>query len=338
MKKFLAIMICGAMLASLAGCTQAAAPQNTAPEETQASTEAPAEISEGSGDAGKKIGISLYYRKDEWYVGVSDEFEKQGKERGYEVFVTDADGNPQNQVEQVENLIEQKIDLMAIAPVDDNGVVSIIDNLRSQEIPVLAYGTKPAGGDFFTFVGWDTYQLGVQLGENCAEYIKNQLGGKANVAMLVIPSMENLKLRSDGFKKALDDSGLDITYVNEQNYDGLRDKALSVMENMIQSNGDIDVVFAAQDPGAFGARTALEAAGVNAKIWSGGGYGEEIYDIFDANDEYIYADYIVSPNLFVAGIYDAIDKYFAGETLEPEFMIEFPVTTVENYKAVWGRE
>jgi ABC-type sugar transport system substrate-binding protein len=127
----------------------------------------------------KSIGISLYYQRDEWYVGVYEEFEKQGKARGFTVYQTDADGNSQKQVEQVENLISQQVDLMMIAPVDDNGVVSLIEQVRQAGIPVLAYGTQPGGGDYFTFVGWDVYQTGFDLGKEAAQYIKTSLGGKA---------------------------------------------------------------------------------------------------------------------------------------------------------------
>jgi ribose transport system substrate-binding protein len=282
----------------------------------------------------KSIGISLYYQKDEWYVGVHDEFEKQGKARGFQVYLTDADGNSQKQVEQVENLISQQVDLMMIAPVDDYGVISLIDQVRSLDIPVLAYGTQPAGGDYFTFVGWDVYQTGLDLGKEAADYIKTKLGGKANVVILGMPEMENLRLRADGFKAAL--KGLDVTFVAEEGYEGLRDQAMSKMETILQRNSKIDVVFAAQDPGAFGARSALEAAGVNAKVYACGGYGDEIHDIFVTNDKYIVGDIIVSPYVFVKGIYDALDKYMNGQPLDKVYNIPIEVCTSANYKQIWG--
>jgi ribose transport system substrate-binding protein len=282
----------------------------------------------------KSIGISLYYQKDEWYVGVREEFEKQGKVRGFQVYLTDADGNFQKQVEQVENLISQQVDIMMIAPVDDNGIVTLIEQVRKADIPVFAYGTQPAGGDYFTYVGWDVYQTGMDLGKVAAEHIRTRLGGRANVVILGVPEMENLRLRADGFKAAL--QGLNVTYVAEEAYAGLRDQAMSKMETILQKNNKIDVVFAAQDPGAFGARSALEAAGVNAKIYSCGGYGQEIYDVFVANDKYIVGDIIVSPYFFVKGIYEALDKYLAGQSISKVYNIPIAVCTSTNYKEIWG--
>jgi ABC-type sugar transport system substrate-binding protein len=239
-------------------------------------------------------------------------------------------------VEQVENLISQQVDLMMIAPVDDNGVVSLIDQVRDADIPVLAYGTQPSGGDYFTFVGWDVYQTGLDLGKLAADYIKTSLGGKANVVILGVPEMENLRLRADGFKAAL--KNLDITYVAEEAYEGLRDVAMSKMETILQKTTQIDVIFAAQDPGAFGARSALEAAGVNAKIYACGGFGNEIYDIFATNDKYIVGDIIVSPYLFVKGIYEALDTYMRGQNLDKVYYIPIEVCTSSNYKSIWGKE
>jgi ABC-type sugar transport system substrate-binding protein len=234
----------------------------------------------------------------------------------------------------VENLISQQVDLMMIAPVDDNGVVSLIEQVRQAGIPVLAYGTQPGGGDYFTFVGWDVYQTGFDLGKEAAQYIKTSLGGKANVVILGIPETENHRLRAEGFKKGLE--GVNVTYVAEEGYGSLRDEAMSKMETILQKNSQVDIVFAAQDPGAFGARSALEAAGVNARIYACGGYGEEIYDAFVNNDKYIAADIIVSPYLFVKGIYDALDKYMKGEPLDKVYNIPIGVCTSANYKQIYG--
>ncbi len=297
-------------------------------------TETPVEP-EGE-DAPKKIGVSLYYQKDEWYVGVSDEFEKQGAERGYEVYVTDADADFTKQLEQIENLQSQGVDMMCIAPVDDNGIVSTIDDLVTAGTPVLAYGTCPAGGEYYSYVGWDVYDTGYNLGVEAGNYINESLGGKANVAMLVVNSLENLLQRGQGFKDGLDSTGCEYTLVAEQDYDGNRDKAMTTMENILQMGETIDVVFAAQDPGAFGARAALEASSTAAKIYSCGGYGDEIYEALSTNDEYIVADIIVSPYLFVKGIYDCIDAYYAGNTVEKEYLIDIAVCTNANYKEVYG--
>lgn len=284
----------------------------------------------------KKIGISLYYQKDEWYVGVYDEFKKQGEERGYEIYLTDADADFQKQVEDIENLVNQGVDLVMLAPVSDDAIVSIIDDVRANDIPVLAYGTQPAGGDYFSYVGWDVFQTGYDLGKTAVEYIKSNLDGKANVVMLEVPTLENLRFRAEGFRASLDESGLDINYIATENYEGDREKAMNKMETIIQKGDQIDIVFAAQDPGAFGARAAVESAGISCKIFSCGGYGDEVYNAFADNDPYIYADIIVSPYLFVKGIYEALDSYVAGNDIETVYNISIDVCTAQNYKEVWG--
>ena len=349
MKKIIALFLALIMVLGLVACGAKEAPkteekkeETSAPateekkEETKTEEKAEEKTEEKTEEAAKKIGVSLYYLKDEWYVGVSDEFKKQGAERGYEVFVTDADADFTKQLEHIENLQSQGVDLMCIAPVDDNGIVSTIDDLVAAGTPVLAYGTCPAGGDFFSYVGWDVYQTGYDLGLEAGKYINESLGGKANVAMLVVLSLENLKMRSDGFKAGLDASGCEYTIVAEQDYDGDRDKAMTAMESILQMGETVDVVFSAQDPGAFGARAALEATDVDARIYSCGGFGDEIYEALSTDDKYIAADIIVSPYLFVKGIYDCIDEYYAGNAVEKEYLVDILVCTHENYKEVYG--
>ncbi|MCK9906769.1 substrate-binding domain-containing protein, partial [Frankia sp. Cpl3] len=58
----------------------------------------------------------------------------------------------------------------------------------------------------------------------------------------------------------------DIKIVAQQAADFERGKALSVMENILQANPEIDAVYAANDEMALGALAAIEAAGRLDKI------------------------------------------------------------------------
>ena len=81
--------------------------------------------------------------------------------------------------------------------------------------------------------------------------------------------------RSEGFHKVAD-SKLNVVASQTANFN--RTEGMSVMENMLQADGDIKAVFAANDEMALGAVEAMSGAGKNVLVVG-----------FDATDDAIAA-------------------------------------------------
>lgn len=81
--------------------------------------------------------------------------------------------------------------------------------------------------------------------------------------------------RSEGFHKVAD-SKLNVVASQTANFN--RTEGMSVMENMLQADGDIKAVFAANDEMALGAVEAMSGAGKNVLVVG-----------FDATDDAIVA-------------------------------------------------
>lgn len=81
--------------------------------------------------------------------------------------------------------------------------------------------------------------------------------------------------RSEGFHKVAD-SKLNVVASQTANFN--RTEGMSVMENMLQADGDIKAVFAANDEMALGAVEAMSGAGKNVSVVG-----------FDATDDAIAA-------------------------------------------------
>jgi ribose transport system substrate-binding protein len=93
-----------------------------------------------------------------------------------------------------------------------------------------------------------------------------------------IPGSSAARERGAGFDNAIAGSS-GIKVVTKQPADFDRAKGLSVMENIIQGNGNIQGVFAQNDEMALGAVKAIQAAGMKNVIVVG----------FDATDDAIAA-------------------------------------------------
>jgi ribose transport system substrate-binding protein len=149
------------------------------------------------------------------------------------------------QVNQIEDLIAQKVDCIVVNPMDSKAVIPALKKAKEAGIPVFIIDAMiEAGNDdlFVTFVGTDNYQAGMQAGKKMIEL----LGGKGNV--ILVRGANGSKSgddRMDGFKKALE--GSEVKVVAEQPGDWTNDKAMTVTENMLQGNAQVDGLFCASD-------------------------------------------------------------------------------------------
>ena len=121
---------------------------------------------------------------------------------------------------------------------------------------------RSAGGKFLSFVGADDYSLGLET----ARFLLKTLGGKGNIVIIegVKGSLTNVD-RVRGFNDALKETpGAKLLASQPGNYQRLQ--ALQVMENLMQSNSQIDGVLAANDAMAVGAIEALDGANRKAQV------------------------------------------------------------------------
>ena len=104
-----------------------------------------------------------------------------------------------------------------------------------------------------------------QGGRQAAQLLAEALHGEGNVAILSHPEVTSVTDRVAGFKEeTAKHPGMSI--VVELSAEGKRDKAVKVMEDLLQSHPDLRGVFAINDDSALGALAAVEAAGMLAQI------------------------------------------------------------------------
>ncbi|MBQ9845708.1 MAG: substrate-binding domain-containing protein, partial [Oscillospiraceae bacterium] len=108
------------------------------------------------------------------------------------------------------------------------------------------------------------------------QYIVDTLGEGVKVAELEgIPGAFAAIERSQGFHNVAD-AKLNVVAKQTANFD--RTEGMSVMENILQANGDVQAVFAANDEMALGAVEAISGAGKKVMVVG-----------FDATDDAIEA-------------------------------------------------
>jgi ribose transport system substrate-binding protein len=170
--------------------------------------------------------------------------------------------NLEEQVRQMEDAIQKGVSAICIAPIDSEGIIPAIEKANAAGIPVITTNSKSAGGDIKTFVGVDNYEAAKTL----AQYMMDKLGGKGNVVIIEgNPARQTSQDRVRGFTEIIKKYP-DVNLLVSQPGMFQRAEAMNIMENILQSNSNINAVLALNDEMALGSIQALQDAGVKG-VW-----------------------------------------------------------------------
>ncbi|PUU86650.1 MAG: ribose transport system substrate-binding protein, partial [Halanaerobium sp.] len=180
------------------------------------------------------------------------------------------------QLSSVEDLLIKQIDVLIVNPVDGNAVVSAITAANDVGVPVITVDRGAEGGEVVSHIASDN----VAGGEMAGDFIAEQLNEEGKVVELEgIPGTSAARDRGKGFNQAMDKyEGMEVIARQPAGFD--RAEGMTVMENILQGNPEIDAVFAHNDNMALGAMEAIAAAGRSDEIMIVG---------FDAIDDAVAA-------------------------------------------------
>lgn len=222
---------------------------------------------------GSKIGLVVSTLDNPFFVTLKEGAEAKAGELGLEIVSMDSQNDPVKELANIEDLITQGVDVILINPTDSDAVGNAIKAANTAGIPVITLDRGANSGEVVTHIASDNVSGGMMAGE----YIVEMLGGSGKVVELEgIAGTSAARDRGQGFNEALE--GTDVEVVAKQVADFDRTKGLSVMENILQAQPEIDAVFAHNDEMALGAQKAIEGSGRDIMIVG-----------FDATDDAVMA-------------------------------------------------
>jgi len=219
-------------------------------------------LSAGAAAQDVKLGLAVSTLNNPFFVDLKDGAESMAEEMGVEILTVDAQDDAASQLSSVEDLLIKQIDVLIVNPVDGNAVVSAITAANDAGVPVITVDRGAEGGDVVSHIASDN----VAGGEMAGDFIAEQLGEEGKVVELQgIPGTSAARDRGEGFNKAMDKySGMEVIARQPAGFD--RAEGMTVMENILQGNPEIDAVFAHNDNMALGAMEAIAAAGRSDEI------------------------------------------------------------------------
>jgi ribose transport system substrate-binding protein len=272
--KFLLVML---LLFALAACgaePTAPAPEEEAPAEE---VEAPAEEEEAPAEEGVTLGLSLSTLNNPFFVTLAEGAQEAADAAGVELVVVDAQDDPAQEATNMEDLIQQGVDAILVNPTDADAIVPSIQKANEADIPVFTIDRGATGGDVVAHIASDNVAGGMMAGE----FLCDALGGEGNVVELEgIAGTSAARDRGQGFNEYMSSECPDVEIIARQTANFNRAEGLSVFENILQAEPEIDGVFAHNDEMILGAIEAAKAAGRDAEI---------VFVGFDAVDDAVAA-------------------------------------------------
>ena len=253
-----------------------------------------------------------------WFVFLAETAAAKAKSLGYEARIFDSQNNTALESDHFENIIVSGFNAILFNPTDANGSVANVQKARSAGVPVFCMDREINSTDAATSqILSDSYSGAVALGK----YFTQQLNKKGNyVELLGLVGDNNTWARSKGFHSVVDQYPA-MKMVAQQSADFDRNKALEVMESILQANPDIDGVFCGNDAMAMGAYQALVSSGKASTVKVFGFDGAE--DVITAiSENKVAATGMQFPKVMAetAAIY--ADEYIKGKR---DFPAKVPV-------------
>ncbi|TIO29600.1 substrate-binding domain-containing protein [Mesorhizobium sp.] len=268
---------------------------------------------------------------------INEGAKKAADAAGAKLVIFNANNVPSAQNDAIENYITQKVDGIILVAIDVNGVKPAITAAKQAGIPVIAIDAQIPDGDNIAFIGVDNARAGEDIGKFYTNYVKTEMGGAAKIGIVGALNSFIQNQRLDGFKKAVTDSGLAITFLDTVDGQNVQETAMSASENLMTANPDMTTLYATGEPALLGAVSAVTSQGRtgDVKVF---GWDLTKQAIQGIDDGWVTAVVQQDPAGEGKAAVEALIKLKKGETVEP--IINIPVTivtkdNVEQYRAMF---
>lgn len=207
-----------------------------------------------------------------------------------------------SQAQQIQQVISEKPDALVVLPQDGEALTPAAQQAEDAGIPVVNIDRLFSEPDAATAtILGDNYQIGVLA----AEYIAEQLNCKGKVVEIQgLAGISVTQERTEGFqdqlKKSCPDGGIDV--VAQQPGDFNPEKGLSVMENILQAQDEIDAVYTHDDDMAQGVVQAIRNAGRDDEMFLTGVGGSQAAMEQIAEGGLYRATFLYNPNMAATAV------------------------------------
>jgi len=280
-----------------------------------------------------KVGFSQMESNNPWRIAETKSFMDTAEKCNWDLIATDAAGSAAKQVADVDSMIAQGIDVLFLPPREEKPLIPAVMKAKAAGIPTFLVdrsvdpAVAEAGRDYVAFLGSDFIDQGRRVAEWTLENFEGEKGIIVELEGTTGSSPANDRKKGFDDVMAMHDN---MEIVASQSGDFARDLGRQVMETLLQAHPDVNIVYAHNDEMAIGAIQALELAGRtpgdDVMVVSIDGTRDALQAIIDGK----MGVTVESSPFFGPLACNVMERYIAGETIEPWVQVEDRIFTAEN--------
>lgn len=203
------------------------------------------------------FGFSGITMENPYFITLESSIRETLEKDGHTLITEDPKQDPDVQVEQIEDMIDQGIDAIFLTPVDWEAITPALEELKEADVKIINVDTQVKEFDYVdAYIGSDNYNAGVLCGEDLIKRCPD--GGK--VAILECPTQNSVNERITGFEETLAKAENGFEIVAREDTSGEFQKSLEAAQKILSENSDIVAIMCGNDQMAVGAKTAMNVA------------------------------------------------------------------------------
>ena len=118
------------------------------------------------------IGLSQCMLDDAWREAMFNDMRIEASNYDdVEIIIKDAQNNNETQIQQIRDLIRQKVDVLIISPYQSEPITAVAEEAYRAGIPTIITDRKVNTDQYTSFVGANNYEIGLAAGNYAAHYL-----------------------------------------------------------------------------------------------------------------------------------------------------------------------
>lgn len=209
------------------------------------------------------IGFSQCTMVNKWRQTMVEEMKRELAFHPEVKFVfKDANGNTKKQIQQIQELIDEKIDLLIVSPQEAAPITPIVEEAFDKGIKVIIVDRRTLSENYTAYVGGSNFDVGATAASFANSILKN--GGNV-LEISDIPGSSADIDRHEGFIKTLKDFNK-LHYVGKIYEKGDENPSNENATLFLKTHPDIQLIFAQNDRLALSTYNACNKLGITSKI------------------------------------------------------------------------
>jgi ribose transport system substrate-binding protein len=239
-----------ALATLMAGCSrddQAAAPATDA----------------GASDGVVKVGLVQINQQAIFFNQMNEGAQQAADEAGVELTIFNANDDPVQQNQAVQNFVQQGFDAVIVVAIDVEGIKPAIQQAAGAGLKVIAVDAIVDDPAVNVQVGVDNAAAGKQIGEFVNTYAKdNSIQPSIGVVGALNSYIQNV--RKDSFDETVTTAGAQVV----QTVDGknTQEGAATAAENLLTAQPGMNIVYATGEPALLGTVAAVQSGGAADRL------------------------------------------------------------------------